>query len=91
MYQKRISAERNPFSQQYDSGHAHGPGRVGYSENDSPTRRGPNASGLINNFLPTVANPRLSYIPSVKSDYQISPNIKKLSGYWSRTGNEHTE
>lgn len=49
-----------------------------------PLPAGPNANGLINNFLPTVANPRLSYIPSVKSDYQISPSIK-LSGYWSRT------
>ena len=49
-----------------------------------PLPSGPNASGLINNYLPTVANPRLSYIPSLKSDYQISPSIK-FSGYWSRT------
>ena len=45
----------------------------------SPTR-----SGTVNNYLPTYGNPRLTYIPSLKMDYQISSN-SKLSGYWSRT------
>jgi len=43
------------------------------------------SSGLINNYLPTYSNPKLTYIPSVKVDYSISPK-SKLSGYWSRTG-----
>jgi len=49
-----------------------------------PAPSGPNAAANINNYLPTVANPRLSYIPSVKGDYQLSSR-SKLSGYWSRT------
>ncbi len=44
----------------------------------------PTSSGLINNYLPTYSNPKLSYIPSLKSDYVIGPK-SKLSGYWSRT------
>jgi hypothetical protein len=44
----------------------------------------PTTSGLINNFLPTYANPRLTYIPSVKIDHSISAK-SKVSGYWSRT------
>lgn len=49
-----------------------------------PLPTGPNANALVNNNLPTYANPRLTYIPSVKTDYQISSR-SKLSGYWSRT------
>ena len=44
----------------------------------------PTSSGLINNYLPTYSNPRLTYIPSLKMDYQLSTK-SKLSGYWSRT------
>ncbi len=42
------------------------------------------SGGLINNYLPTYGNPRLTYIPSLKMDYQLSAK-SKLSGYWSRT------
>jgi len=49
-----------------------------------PLPVGPNANGLTLNNLPTYSNPKLSYIPSVKMDYQIGPK-SKLSGYWSRT------
>jgi hypothetical protein len=49
-----------------------------------PMPSGPGASGLINDYLPTYANPRLTYIPSVKVDYLFSSK-SKLSGYWSRT------
>lgn len=42
----------------------------------------PNRSGLINNFVPTYANSRLTYVPSVKMDYSLSPR-SKLSGYWA--------
>ena len=44
----------------------------------------PTSSGLINNYLNSYSNPRVSDIPSLKIDYQISPK-SKLSGYWSRT------
>ena len=44
----------------------------------------PTSSALINNYLTSYANPRLTYIPSVKLDYQLSAK-SKLSGYWSRT------
>ncbi|HWF08967.1 MAG TPA: TonB-dependent receptor, partial [Bryobacteraceae bacterium] len=39
---------------------------------------------LTNNYLVSYANPRLTYIPSLKIDYQLSSN-SKVSGYWSRT------
>jgi hypothetical protein len=44
----------------------------------------PTSSGLINNYLPTYSNPKLSYIPSVKGDYLLSSR-SKISGYWSLT------
>jgi hypothetical protein len=44
----------------------------------------PTSPGPINNYLPIYSNPRLTYIPSVKIDYQLSAK-SKLSGYWSRT------
>jgi hypothetical protein len=44
----------------------------------------PTSSGLINNYLPTYPNPKLSYIPSVKGDYLLSSR-SKISGYWSDT------
>jgi len=44
----------------------------------------PTSSGLTNNYLASYANPRLTYIPSLKFDYQIS-STSKLSAYWSRT------
>jgi hypothetical protein len=44
----------------------------------------PTNNGLTNNYLTTYANPRLTYIPSVKIDYQLSSK-SKISGYWSRT------
>lgn len=46
-----------------------------------------NSTGFLNNYLTSVTNPRLTYIPSLKVDQQISPSFK-VSGYWSRT---HTE
>jgi hypothetical protein len=49
-----------------------------------PDPSGPNAAGLINNYLPTYSNPRLTYIPSVKIDHSLSSRAK-VSGYWSRT------
>jgi len=42
----------------------------------------PTSSGLINNYLPTYANPKYTLIPSVKGDYQISAK-SKISGFWS--------
>jgi hypothetical protein len=44
----------------------------------------PTSTALTNNYLTTYANPRLTYIPSVKVDYQLSSK-SKISGYWSRT------
>jgi hypothetical protein len=44
----------------------------------------PTNSALINNYLPTYANPRLTEIPSVKIDHSFSPSLK-LSGYWAET------
>jgi hypothetical protein len=44
----------------------------------------PTSSALVNNYLTSYANPRLTYIPSVKIDYQLSAR-SKVSGYWSRT------
>lgn len=44
----------------------------------------PTSSGLVNNYLPTYSNPKVSYIPSVKIDYLLGPR-SKLSGYWSFT------
>ncbi|HEY6346788.1 MAG TPA: TonB-dependent receptor [Bryobacteraceae bacterium] len=44
----------------------------------------PTSSGLVNNYLPTYANPRVSTIPSTKIDYLLGPK-SKLSGYWSVT------
>ncbi|HEY4360994.1 MAG TPA: TonB-dependent receptor [Bryobacteraceae bacterium] len=43
-----------------------------------------NSTALINNYLTSYSNPRLTYIPSLKLDYQLSSK-SKLSGYWSRT------
>lgn len=43
-----------------------------------------NSTGFLNNYLTSFTNPRLSYIPSVKLDHQLSPNFK-LSGYWQGT------
>jgi hypothetical protein len=45
----------------------------------------PTSSALINNYLPTYRNPRDTFIPSLKMDYELNPK-SKLSGYWSRTG-----
>jgi hypothetical protein len=47
----------------------------------------PTNNGLTNNYLTSYSNPRLTYIPSVKVDYQLSAK-SKLSGYWSLT---HTD
>jgi hypothetical protein len=43
-----------------------------------------NGTGFLNNYLTSYSNPRLTYIPSVKIDHQISPALK-ISGYWQRT------
>ena len=42
----------------------------------------PTGSGLINNYLPTYKNPKYTFVPSVKGDYQISTR-SKISGFWS--------
>jgi hypothetical protein len=42
----------------------------------------PTSTGLINNYLPTYANPKYTLIPSVKADYQVSSK-SKISGFWS--------
>jgi hypothetical protein len=42
----------------------------------------PTSSGLINNYLPTYANPKYTLVPSVKADYQINAK-SKMSGFWS--------
>ncbi len=47
----------------------------------------PTSSGLVNNYLTSYSNPRLTYIPSAKIDYQISARTK-ISGYWSRTSTD---
>ena len=44
----------------------------------------PTSSSPINNYLVSYTNPRLTYIPSLKIDYQLSSK-SKISGYWSRT------
>lgn len=43
-----------------------------------------NGTGFLNNYLTSFTNPRLTYIPSLKIDHQISPNFK-VSGYWQET------
>ncbi|HEY6344746.1 MAG TPA: carboxypeptidase-like regulatory domain-containing protein [Bryobacteraceae bacterium] len=53
-------------------------------ENLLPQPNGPNANGLINNYLPTYRNPSATTIPSVKIDYLVSPK-SKITGYWSLT------
>lgn len=45
--------------------------------------RGPGFE-FVNNYLTSYTNPRLTYIPSVKLDHQLSA-LAKISGYWSRT------
>ncbi|HEX5430629.1 MAG TPA: TonB-dependent receptor, partial [Bryobacteraceae bacterium] len=47
----------------------------------------PTNSALINNYLNPYANPRVTDIPSVKMDYQLSSK-SKVSGYWSRTSTD---
>jgi hypothetical protein len=44
----------------------------------------PNQPGLINNYLTTYKNPKVSTIPSIKIDQMLSSS-SKLSGYWSET------
>jgi opacity protein-like surface antigen len=44
----------------------------------------PTNSDLINNYLPSYSNKRVSQIPSVKIDHSFSGQLK-LSGYWART------
>jgi hypothetical protein len=51
-------------------------------QNLIPSPLGPASSQLINNYLPTYANPKYTLIPSVKSDYQLSSKTK-ISGFWS--------
>jgi hypothetical protein len=45
----------------------------------------PTNSLLVNNYVPVFRNSRVSDIPSVKIDHNISSQLK-VSGYWSRTG-----
>jgi len=39
---------------------------------------------LVNNFIPSYSNSRITEIPSLKIDHSFSARLK-LSGYWSRT------
>ena len=48
----------------------------------------PTSGGLVNNYLPTFANPKSTTIPSLKGDYQINPKAK-LSGFWSYNKQEN--
>jgi hypothetical protein len=43
-----------------------------------------NGTSFFQNYQNTFSNPRLTYIPSVKLDHQISSSFK-VSGYWSLT------
>jgi hypothetical protein len=47
----------------------------------------PTSPALTNNYLTSYRNPRLTYIPSLKIDYQLSAK-SKVSGYWSRTSTD---
>jgi hypothetical protein len=44
----------------------------------------PNLPGLVNNYLPSYTNSRVSTIPSIKLDHSVSSRLK-LSGYWGLT------
>jgi hypothetical protein len=44
----------------------------------------PNRSGLINNYLNPFPSDRITYIPAVKADHNLSSKAK-LSYYWSQT------
>lgn len=41
-------------------------------------------AGFVNNYLTSFSNPRLTYIPSLKLDHNLSTSMK-ISGYWSQT------
>jgi hypothetical protein len=49
----------------------------------APGYGGANASALTQNAMLTVPASVVTWIPSVKADYSISPNAK-ISGFWSR-------
>jgi hypothetical protein len=49
-----------------------------------PKGLGPNANGIVNNYLPTIPTSRVTEIPSVKVDQSIGPK-GKLSFFWQRT------
>jgi hypothetical protein len=48
-----------------------------------PRPAGPNASALVNNYLPVFPTARVTTVPSVKIDHSIGSK-GKLSGYWMR-------
>ncbi|MEI9814531.1 MAG: hypothetical protein WDO18_18645 [Acidobacteriota bacterium] len=43
-----------------------------------------NGTSFFQNYLVPITNPRVTFIPSVKIDHQVSSSFK-LSGYWQRT------
>jgi hypothetical protein len=49
-----------------------------------PAPKGPNASGLVNNFVPNIPTSRVTEIPSVKID-QVIGNKGKLAFFYERT------
>jgi hypothetical protein len=53
-------------------------------QNLVPLPAGPNATQLINNFNSPFQTKTQYYIPSLKLDHTLSPNIK-LSGFWGWT------
>src|SRR5581483_1088070 len=51
-------------------------------QNLIPLPLGPNATSVVNNYLPTYANHKYTLIPSLKGDYQLGPR-SKISAFWS--------
>jgi hypothetical protein len=78
---------RNPFPNNAIPANRFDPVAVNI-QNLIPLPLGPNANGLINNYLPTYANPKYTLIPSVKGDYQVSAR-SKISGFWSLNRQEN--
>jgi hypothetical protein len=49
-----------------------------------PQPIGPNANGLVNNYVPTIPTSRVTQIPSIKVDQMLGPR-GKLSFFWQET------
>jgi len=53
-------------------------------QNLFPQPLGPNAGGIVNNYVPNIPTTRVTQIPSVKID-QVIGNNGRLSAFWQRT------